>query len=554
MSSKANNRQPVPTKRSLETDHSLCCPHLLQVFPKVLPPLSPALLCGLVYQHHIAGYYRITACQSYEKDGFCSEGDVCKPACFPNSKLLAIAKDDLNFDCGVHYSNDANNDSGSVTDVCKLATVRQAVIANSEKDGKAWALSEGLASDYFCEVIPREIVDETNSILMTEIASGDLDKFSSCLESSVPVTVASGTAIINSTQTTPSSLVENSTLANGGEYYLSERRYQMLAKAETEFNLLKESIKSNNVQPLDKSRLGANCSGGARGEKAAGKIGKKRKVPTGNQRGQRNGIVGRSGWSALDSRKGGSLVLRSTERFNEWINQLNNAPVQFGDELLEKVRQSRKNYWGSCHRQSLFATPSRKSTSEGFDFSSTSWGSSAHQRSSNIFLSDGHLKCLHCGKIGAGPNIPHHTSDQQGDSFIEHCIRTGHYLGISCGEKGELFCMKCGDFVYNALIDRERDRIEISSRFPWFSRNETRIERSISVGEVNELEDGSSCVWPGLVATYLERAPAALISAGELSLKRIRAFSGQIYSSSFNLGWNQLAYVQSFKGKGHSSN
>ena len=96
---------------------------------------------------------------------------------------------------------------------------------------------------------------------------------------------------------------------------------------------------------------------------------------------------------------------------------------------------------------------------------------------------------------------------------------------MTCGARGELFCMLCGDYVYSRLIDREVTRIEIAERFSWLQTPDKMLCRSISVTESVTFDSGKS-FWPGLLAVYPNPTCPTLLAAGLRSLTRSSLFSG----------------------------
>lgn len=86
--------------------------------------------------------------------------------------------------------------------------------------------------------------------------------------------------------------------------------------------------------------------------------------------------------------------------------------------------------------------------------------------------------------------------------------------------------MRCGDFVYNPVVEREKIRTEVSVRIPSLSSAHRCLMRSLEPAPLT-MTDNDNYVWPGLMATYPSSVPRHLALAGELSLKRLLAFRGE---------------------------
>mmetsp|Transcript_46320 Transcript_46320/g.54121 ORF Transcript_46320/g.54121 Transcript_46320/m.54121 type:complete len:1447 (-) Transcript_46320:174-4514(-) len=106
---------------------------------------------------------------------------------------------------------------------------------------------------------------------------------------------------------------------------------------------------------------------------------------------------------------------------------------------------------------------------------------------SELLSGDDLIQCLHCGFVGCGPSsttTPYQKSKEGNEtnnkkskkrsnrnghvSSRQHCLKhfitTGHHMGITCGPRGDIFCMKCGDFRYHEILEREKLRMEINHR------------------------------------------------------------------------------------------
>jgi hypothetical protein len=51
---------------------------------------------------------------------------------------------------------------------------------------------------------------------------------------------------------------------------------------------------------------------------------------------------------------------------------------------------------------------------------------------------------------------------------VSHTICCSYItIAVTCGERSEVFCFKCGDFVCHEIVNQERERIDISRQLPW---------------------------------------------------------------------------------------
>ena len=100
--------------------------------------------------------------------------------------------------------------------------------------------------------------------------------------------------------------------------------------------------------------------------------------------------------------------------------------------------------------------------------------------------------------------------------------------------------MRCGDFVYHPIIDREKLRIDLSMVLPSLSWKGGIIQRSIDLYPLTTPDFHSANYnkfdWLRLKATYPCDASSELIEAGRSSLQRFNMFHGIIHDS---LRWNK---------------
>lgn len=180
---------------------------------------------------------------------------------------------------------------------------------------------------------------------------------------------------------------------------------------------------------------------------------------------------------------------------------------------------------------------------------------------------DALMQCLDCSLILCGSDCL--TQDNGGRRHMQqHFLLSNHNFAITCGEKGEIFCMKCGDFVYCDIFNTEKERVEIESKLPWFGWSRyRRLGRGFCFGEEGDdfylipnaigneiskldLEESSrassslsksvsrSIVWKGFQATYPIEVSDEMIAAAQRTLHRLRIFHGDLSPSTY-LAWDK---------------
>ena len=97
--------------------------------------------------------------------------------------------------------------------------------------------------------------------------------------------------------------------------------------------------------------------------------------------------------------------------------------------------------------------------------------------------------------------------------------------------------MRCGDFVYHPILDREKLRIDLSHHLPFFSWKEDIIKRSADVFPMRSLV-GVSHDWPKLEATYPCAVSPIFIDIAKQNLKRYQILHGNLEDS---LTWGRKA-------------
>ena len=148
----------------------------------------------------------------------------------------------------------------------------------------------------------------------------------------------------------------------------------------------------------------------------------------------------------------------------------------------------------------------------------------------------------------------------------QHFLLSNHNFAITCGDKGEIFCMKCGDFVYCDIFNTEKERVAINSYLPWFGWSRRRrlgrefcfgeegddfylIPNVIGEGKTKSTGDSStsasssvsrSIVWRGFQAVYPTEVADEMILAARRVLHRLRMFRGDLMPSTY-LSWDKSA-------------
>jgi len=147
------------------------------------------------------------------------------------------------------------------------------------------------------------------------------------------------------------------------------------------------------------------------------------------------------------------------------------------------------------------------------------------------------MQCLECSVVGCGPNS---TCPDSSMHMMCHFIASGHQFGMTCGPRAEIFCAKCGDFVYHEVFDQEKERIEIAQFVPQYGWEASPLRRSYEPLSFISTPD-HGIVWRGMMATYPTPVPLELVVAGRLSLKRILMFSGKLEAGGGAETWGPLA-------------
>lgn len=166
---------------------------------------------------------------------------------------------------------------------------------------------------------------------------------------------------------------------------------------------------------------------------------------------------------------------------------------------------------------------------------------------SSLPCGDSLMQCLDCSLIGCGSPLT--SGDGSSKRHLQqHFLLTNHNFAITCGVKGEIYCMKCGDFVYCEVFESEKERVEISAQLPWFQWERCRkLQRSFAFREEgddfyvipNNVDNGAIrhpsgiAVWKGFQATYPQDVSNDFILAAQRTLDRLKYFRDTITQSHF---------------------
>lgn len=148
------------------------------------------------------------------------------------------------------------------------------------------------------------------------------------------------------------------------------------------------------------------------------------------------------------------------------------------------------------------------------------------------------LQCLECDFVGCGPCLL--SGDDSKQHAMHHMLLTGHTFSVTCGERADVFCFKCGDLIYHQIFHDERERIDISQRLPWMAWQHHAVQRSFDSMQFHSSPE-YGVMWRGLIATYPQLVPSELVRAGRLSMKRLLVNRGEFASSPSSVLWGTRA-------------
>ena len=122
---------------------------------------------------------------------------------------------------------------------------------------------------------------------------------------------------------------------------------------------------------------------------------------------------------------------------------------------------------------------------------------------------------------------------------------------MTCGERIQIFCFKCGDFVFHPVFSLEADRIACAETLPLMAWKDHTVQRSFDAFQfLRTLDHG--VVWRGLIASYLSTVPQEHLQATEVSMKRHALFEGFVQAKWLIQRPTALAFASSQAIRGAS--
>lgn len=182
---------------------------------------------------------------------------------------------------------------------------------------------------------------------------------------------------------------------------------------------------------------------------------------------------------------------------------------------------------------------------------------------------DGLMQCLDCGVVACGSDYLLHDGHSK-RHMQQHFLLSGHNFAITCGGKGEIFCMKCGDFIYSEILQEEKSRIDIGQKIPFYKwERYHKLQRGFSlmengkdfvvvsdgdtIGDKNSAKDGlnGTIVWRGFQATYDFGVPHEFKEAGKMTLGRLDLLQGTSLHTftTHNENATDIMLIQSKRGR-----
>lgn len=98
---------------------------------------------------------------------------------------------------------------------------------------------------------------------------------------------------------------------------------------------------------------------------------------------------------------------------------------------------------------------------------------------------------------------------------------------VSCGRQARVYCFQCGDFVYHEIFEKEKERIDLTEKFPWQAWKEHPVQRSFDALQFLHIRD-LGIFWSGMQATYPIAVPREHSRAAQLCRERQIVFQGEI--------------------------
>jgi hypothetical protein len=250
----------------------------------------------------------------------------------------------------------------------------------------------------------------------------------------------------------------------------------------------------------------------------------------------------------------------SVEQEEGWLNASRQATATVENWMVH-YRLSRESYWAGVKHAAETRLPRQPTfylqQQEPDPWPCCQWcvsgGAERSQRAKpkksrkerKSFAGDELMLCLECSFVGcATPSLAPSTRQH----MLNHLLISGHQFAVSCGEKAQIFCFSCGDFVYHDVFEQEKIRIDCSKKLSYMGWKEHSVLRSFDAFQFLKTQD-HGIVWRGLIATYPPIVPKEHFFATQLIMRRQALFEGNaaedwVLSTSHAL---QFAAKQRFK-------
>eukprot|EP00934_Nitzschia_sp_Nitz4_P001494 Nitzschia sp. Nitz4//scaffold96_size78090//25862//29503//NITZ4_005490-RA/size78090-augustus-gene-0.55-mRNA-1//1//CDS//3329560561//1494//frame0 len=225
------------------------------------------------------------------------------------------------------------------------------------------------------------------------------------------------------------------------------------------------------------------------------------------------------------------------EQEDQWIEAMLQSRAKVAN-WLDNFRLNRETFWSEQQNPepkrpvSSFYFPGvgsknvRRSCQvcrdkpEGSQF----WEGKKSSKPCRQFVGDDLMQCLECGFVACSPRSI--TPDSR-EHILQHLLTSGHKFAVSCGERGQIFCFSCGDFVYHEVFENERARADYCQKLPFMAWKHHAVYRSFDPYQFIKTED-HGIVWRGLVATYPQLVPQEHVRGTEMAMRRLTLFQGRV--------------------------
>ncbi|CAJ1930536.1 unnamed protein product [Cylindrotheca closterium] len=235
-----------------------------------------------------------------------------------------------------------------------------------------------------------------------------------------------------------------------------------------------------------------------------------------------------AGWAAP------SPKVLNTRQESEW-NEVRRRAPETVERWLENFRISRESYWserriknpasqrgmGKRNNGSFYLPTQELCSAAGDDDQS---GNSSKRKRSRALIGDELMTCLECGAIHPSPSS---IAPSSKEGMLEHMLMSGHKFAVTRGKRAQVFSFGGGDFVYHAVFDQEKFRIDTMKQLPNLSWKEHKVQRSFDPFQFISTKD-YGIVWRGPVATYPSLVPKEHVHATELIHRRKSLFEGRL--------------------------